>query len=252
MLANLMDLDRNYGQASPRMLTCQQTRRRAMVSRAKMSGLPEIEPYERDYPATFTAGMSESLIPVLMNRLEHTLDDAPLLPLRARSGLDAFTQSYALGHWTGGVDLDPFQVAYLGGTRWKCRGGQVYNPSTQTFAIVEDAEIDLLEGFIGFYCDYSPLHDEEAGNARYPTSIIQGLEGVTTYQQHPARRTQPEIGSDSFTTWGRGRVFYPLAHVTAALSDARPVIRDILGGSNLRFRDEFLAVLGVPILNAEL
>lgn len=249
----LEELERNtIGQSMPRVVTEAGTNRHFVVLNTLPAGIPDFEPFDRNYPRGQTETLTDSQITTRTTRVLNRLDSAnagygPVAIQETATGPKRLTLFETKGLPVGYATAEPFMVSYAGGDRWHVNDGQfrwseyalVNGESTvivKGTIDVKGGDFDLQNGWLGFYVTVAPVANPQLGKVGYGDVQCSSIVAASTYTESRPTCTfpPPEVEGTppenaQGIQWTGGRIFAPLAYVKSP-SGGRPVILQLNAG----------------------
>lgn len=206
------------------------------------SNQPELASFDRITPSTMipAMGMSDPMLDLktkqLMREIEDREEGMPLLNIEAEGG----EQIQARG-LLAGLDLAPFQVAWIGGNDWRVEAGEIRwprvtsydsetgeRPFTQAKIEVRRRDVSIAKGWIVIEVTVTPDSDDRYG---YDLRASQ-IEAIPSWTNNPPSRViEPVSEEESKIIWSPGVMYVPLAYVS--VETGNPVILPARSGNNI-------------------
>lgn len=248
----LLDMTRRFdGQAARQTVVDPVTQRKVLAEFSLPAGAADMSLYEPDYPASLVDGLAldaedlQTRIDMLSSRVGESLDTPETL-VNVSGVRRSFTVTGVSGY-VSGVDVStPFQVAHLGGKKWRVSSGTLSGRGGAQK--VESMDLILEVGFIGFWVGL--VVDPQDDLSRPFDFTVGGLTGAGSWAHDGPTLTNAEPDSGELESWTAGAMFVPLAWVRCpSETNSRAAIVRIHAGSNLKFFSDSYS-LGVPLITA--
>lgn len=249
----LVDMTRRFdGQAARQTVVDPVTQRKVLAEFSLPAGAADMSLYEPDYPASLVDGLAldaeelQTRIDLLASRVGESLD-TPQWPVNVRGVRLSYTVTGVSGY-VAGVDVSaPFQVAHLGGKKWRVSSGTLSGRGGPQ--LVEGMDLTLERGFIGFWVNLA-VDPQPEGNRLFDF-LVSGLTTETSWAHRGPTLTNAEPNSGELEVWTGGAMFVPLAWVLCpSETNSRAAVVRIHTGSNLKFAFDFYP-LGVPTITID-